>query len=78
MATESDKGRRKYFSEVSCWCRIERLMTEKDAILNASQLFTEEEILAEFQECCESEAETPGQHTDRLKRACEDLWWRAV
>jgi hypothetical protein len=48
-------------------------MTDEDATLNASELLTEEDILAEFQECCEAEAESPGQHTERLKRAAEDL-----
>ncbi|MFN2511868.1 MAG: hypothetical protein ABR568_10545 [Pyrinomonadaceae bacterium] len=48
-------------------------MTDADEILNASILYTEMEVWAEFQECCEAEAEEPGQHTERIKRAAEDL-----
>jgi hypothetical protein len=35
-------------------------MTDEDAILNASLIYSEEEVLAEFWECCELEAEAPG------------------
>ena len=34
---------------------------------------SEEEVLGEFQECCEAEAEAPGLYTYRLKIAAEDL-----
>jgi hypothetical protein len=44
-------------------------MTDEDPILDDSELFTEEEILAEFQASCEAEAETPEQHAERIKRA---------
>jgi hypothetical protein len=45
----------------------------EDAILTATIIYSEEEVLAEFQESCEAEAETPGGHTEQLKRAAEDL-----
>lgn len=48
-------------------------MSDEDRILNAAMVYSKEEVLAEFQECCESEAETPGQCTERLKLAAEDL-----
>lgn len=38
-----------------------------DAILNATMVYSEEEVLGEFQECFESEAETRGHHTERFK-----------
>jgi hypothetical protein len=41
-------------------------MLNDDAILDASVLYIEEEVLAEFKESCEAEAESPGQHTERL------------
>jgi hypothetical protein len=44
-----------------------------DAILDASILYTEAEVLAEFQECCELEVEASGEHTERLNRAAADL-----
>jgi hypothetical protein len=52
------------------WIEIK---AEMDAILNASVLCPEEEVLAELQECCEAEAETPGHQTERLQLAAEDL-----
>lgn len=48
-------------------------MTDEDAILSAAEVYSEEEVLAEFQECCESEAEAPGHYTERLKLAAEDF-----
>jgi hypothetical protein len=48
-------------------------MNDEDAILSASVLYSEQEVLTEFQECCESEALTPGCFTERLKLAAEDL-----
>ena len=45
-----------------------------NAILNASVLYTEEEVWAEFKESCEAEADEPGHHAERLKRATEDLF----
>lgn len=45
----------------------------EDAVLYASVLYSEQEVLAEFQESCEAEAETPGQCKERLKLATEDL-----
>ena len=43
-------------------------MTDDDTILNSSVLYSEDEVLAEFKESCEAEAEEPGQHTERLSR----------
>ncbi|MBA3354736.1 MAG: hypothetical protein H0U18_02115 [Pyrinomonadaceae bacterium] len=34
-------------------------MTSDDAILSATVVYSEEEVLTEFWECCEAEAETP-------------------
>jgi len=48
-------------------------MNDADAILGASVVYSEQEVLAEFQEACEAEAETPGQCQERLKLAAEDL-----
>ena len=45
-------------------------MSNEDAILNASVLYSEQEVLAEFQEACEAEAETPGQCAERVKPRC--------
>lgn len=42
-------------------------MTDGDAILSATVVYSEEEVLAEFWESCEAEAETPGHYTERLK-----------
>jgi hypothetical protein len=39
----------------------------------SSVLYSEEEVLAEFQAACEAEAEMPGQHTERLRLAAEAL-----
>ncbi len=39
----------------------------------SSVVHSEEEVLGEFQECCEAEAEAPGLYTYRLKIAAEDL-----
>ena len=47
-----------YLCEVSLMCRISAMLDE-DAILNASVIYSEEEVLAEFHECCELEAEAP-------------------
>ena len=47
-------------------------MDHEDAILNASFVYSEQEVLSEFQESCEAEAETPGRCADRLKLAVED------
>lgn len=44
-------------------------MTDEDVILNSPVVYSEEEVLAQFQECCESEAEAPGQHTEQLRLA---------
>ena len=51
-------------------------MTNDNAILNASVLYTENEILTEFHESCRAEAEAPGQHTERLKLAAENVCLR--
>lgn len=48
-------------------------MTDEDAILSATVVYSEEEVLAEFWESCEAEAEAPGHYTERLKLAAEDL-----
>ncbi len=48
-------------------------LVDEVQILNASLLYSKEEILAEFQEACEAEAETPGRCAERLKLAAEDL-----
>ncbi len=48
-------------------------MIEGDAILNATVVYSEEEVLARFQESCEAEAEEPGRHAERVKRATQDL-----
>jgi hypothetical protein len=48
-------------------------MNDEDAILDAPIVYSEQEVLAEFQECCEAEAEAPGQYTERLKIAAADL-----
>ncbi len=52
--------------------RIKR-MTDEDAILSSTAVYSEEEVLAEFWESCEAEAEAPGHYTKRLKFAAEDL-----
>jgi hypothetical protein len=49
-------------------------MADDDAMLGASLLYSTEEVLAEFQECCEADAQTPGHYSERLKRAAEDLF----
>src|SRR5688572_21382582 len=46
---------------------------DEDAILNSPVVYSEAEVLAEFQESCEAEAETPHQHTERLRLAALDL-----
>jgi len=46
---------------------------DEDDILNSSVVFSEGEILTEFQAACEVEAEEPGQHTERVNRAAENL-----
>jgi hypothetical protein len=38
-------------------------MLNDDAILDPSVIYTEHEVLAEFKESCEAQAEEPGQHT---------------
>ena len=48
-------------------------MLDEDAILNSPVVYSEEEILAEFQASCEAEAEEPGRHWDRVMRATIDL-----
>lgn len=48
-------------------------MNDADAILGASVVYSEQEVLTEFQEACEAEAETPGRCAERLKLAAEDL-----
>lgn len=48
-------------------------MPDDDAILHSPVVYSEEEVLAEFQECCEAEAEEPGRHTESVKRATEGL-----
>jgi hypothetical protein len=48
-------------------------MVDEDAILNSPVVYSEEEVLAEFHESCEAEAESPGQHTERVKLATQDL-----
>lgn len=48
-------------------------MDYEDAILNSTVVYSKEEVYAEFQECCEAEAETPGHYTERLRLATEDL-----
>lgn len=48
-------------------------MLDDDAILNSPVVYSEEEVLAEFKECCEAEADQPGRHAERVKRATEDL-----
>jgi hypothetical protein len=48
-------------------------MSDEDQILNASVVYSEQEVLAEFQEYCEAEAEIPGHYTERLRRAAEEL-----
>ncbi len=44
-------------------------MPDDDAILKSPVVYSEEEVLAEFQESCEDEAETPGRYTERLRLA---------
>jgi hypothetical protein len=46
---------------------------DDDRILDALTIYSEREILAEFQESCELEAQAPGRYTGRLKLAAEDL-----
>ena len=48
-------------------------MLDEDAILNSPVVYSKEEVLGEFQAACEAEAEEPGRHTERLKRAAEDF-----
>ena len=48
-------------------------MTDEDSILNSPVLYSEEEVLAEFWESCEAEAEAPGYYSERLKLAAEGL-----
>lgn len=48
-------------------------MTDEDAILSATVVYSEGDVLAIFQEACEAEAEEPGQHTERLRLAAADL-----
>ena len=48
-------------------------MTDSDEILNAAFVYSEQEVLAEFQASCEAEAEEPGKHWDRVKHATLDL-----
>jgi hypothetical protein len=50
------------------------LMTDDDTILNAEFVYSDEEVLAEFQESCEAEAESPGEHTERVRQATADLF----
>ena len=47
-------------------------MDDRDWILNASVVCSEQEVLAEFQECCAAEAEAARQCTDELDRAAAD------
>ena len=47
-------------------------MLDEDAVLNSPVVYSEDEVLAEFQAACEAEAEEPEQHTERLRLA-EDL-----
>lgn len=51
----------------------QKMGISEDAILSSTIIYSEEEVLAEFQECCEFEAEKPGQYTERLNLAAEDL-----
>ena len=46
---------------------------DEDAILNSPVVYSEAEVLAEFQQSCEAEAEEPGQHTEGVWRATDDL-----
>ena len=39
-------------------------MTDADEILNSPFVYSEQEVLAEFQASCEAEAEEPGKHWD--------------
>jgi hypothetical protein len=48
-------------------------MLDDDSILDSAVLFTEAEVLAEFQASCEAEAETPGHCQERVRLAAEDL-----
>jgi hypothetical protein len=48
-------------------------MLDEDATLNASVIYSEEYVLAEFQGACEAEGESPGQHRERVSRAAADL-----
>lgn len=48
-------------------------MLDEDEILNSPVVYSEGEVLARFQQSCEAEAEEPGQHTERLTRAAQDL-----
>lgn len=53
-------------------------MLDEDAVLNSPVVYSEEEVLAEFQDSCEAEAEEPGRHWERAKRATADLFQMAV
>ena len=48
-------------------------MLDEDAILNSPVVYSEEEVLTRFRQSREAEAEEPGRHTERLKRAAEDF-----
>ncbi len=50
-------------------------MTDEDAGQTGSELYDDDEkILAEFKKCCETEAQYPGQYSERLKRAAEAVF----
>jgi hypothetical protein len=48
-------------------------MSDDDAILNSPVVYSEEEVLAEFHESCEAEAEEPEQHMERLNQVARAL-----